>query len=72
MPKIGKRLSKAFFNGIALGLFGGSSVYILAHGVNILAQAQVIDPIAFLVIVIGGMMTGSIGIELSKDVDDTG
>ena len=63
-------MSKGFFNGIALGLMGGSSIYILAEGVNYLAGTPVLNSIAFMVMVIGGMMTGSIGIELSKDIDE--
>ncbi len=66
--KIGARVIRAIFNGLGLGILGGTGVYILASGVNNLAGTSVLNPTAFLLIVLGGSVTASIGIELSKDL----
>jgi len=66
--RIGARVIRAIFNGVALGILGGTGVYILAQGVNTLAGATVLNPTAFLLIVLGGSVTASVGIELSKDL----
>jgi len=66
--RLGARVIRAIFNGIALGILGGVGVYILAMGVNTLAGTSVLNPTAFLLIVLGGSVTASVGIELSKDL----
>jgi len=47
---------------------GGAGIYILAQGVDSLAGTQVLNPIAFLLLIVGGTIVTSIGIELSKDL----
>jgi len=66
--RLGARVIRAIFNGVALGILGGTGVYILAQGVNTLAGSSILNPTAFLLIVLGGSVTASIGIELSKDL----
>jgi hypothetical protein len=66
--RLGARVVRAVFNGVALGILGGTGVYILASGVNSLAGSQILDPTAFLLIVLGGSVTASVGVELSKDL----
>jgi len=59
---------RAIFTGFSVGILGGVGVYILATGVNNLAGTSVLNPTAFLLIVLGGSVTASVGIELSKDL----
>ena len=66
--RLGARITRALFNGLSLGILGGAGIYILAEGVDSLAGTQVLNPIAFLLLIVGGTIVTSIGIELSKDL----
>jgi len=66
--RLGARVTRALFNGLSLGILGGAGIYILAQGVDTLAGTQVLNPIAFLLLIVGGSIVTSIGIELSKDL----
>jgi len=66
--RLGARMIRAIFNGVALGILGGAGIYILAQGVDTLAGSPVLNPTAFLLIILGGSITASVGIELSKDL----
>jgi len=59
---------RAIFTGFSVGILGGVGVYILSTGVNQLTGSTVLNPIAFLLLVLGGALTASVGIELSKDL----
>jgi len=59
---------RAIFTGFSVGILGGVGVYILSTGVNQLTGSTVLNPIAFLLLVLGGSLTASVGIELSKDL----
>ena len=61
-------MTRALFNGLSLGILGGAGIYILAQGVDTLAGTKVLNPIAFLLLIVGGSIVTSIGIELSKDL----
>jgi len=66
--KVGARVIRAIFNGFALGILGGVGVYLLATAVNDLSGTTTLNPIAFLLLILGGSVTASVGIELSKDL----
>jgi len=66
--RLGARIIRAIFNGVALGILGGVGIYILAEGVNTLSGSPILNPTAFLLIILGGSITASVGIELSKDL----
>ena len=66
--KVGARVIRAIFNGFALGILGGVGVYLMATAVNDLSGTITLNPIAFLLLILGGSVTASIGIELSKDL----
>ena len=59
---------RAIFTGFSVGILEGVGVYILSTGVNQLTGSTVLNPIAFLLLVLGGALTASVGIELSKDL----
>jgi len=69
-PKIGigRRIVRAIFNGMCIGIFGGAGLYLLATAVNLLAGASVINATAFLLLGLGGSVVAAIGIELSADI----
>jgi len=66
--KLGARMIRAIFTGFSVGILGGVGVYILSTGVNQLTGSTVLNPIAFLLLILGGSLTASVGIELSKDL----
>ena len=66
--RLGARMIRAIFTGFSVGILGGVGVYVLATGVNQLTGSTVLNPIAFLLLVLGGALTASVGIELSKDL----
>jgi len=66
--RLGARVVRAIFNGVALGILGGTGIYILAEGVNTLSGTSTLNPTAFLLIVLGGSVAASVGVELSKDL----
>jgi len=68
---IGRRMTRAVFNGMMIGLFGGTGLYLLARAVNVLAGAVILDPIAFLLLGLGGAFSAAIGIELSADIQES-
>jgi len=67
---IGRRITRAVFNGLMIGVFGGTGLYLLTRAVNILAGEVVLDPIAFLMLGLGGSTVAAIGIELSADIQE--
>jgi len=69
--RIAHRAIRALFNGIGIGIFSGTSIYILTKALNLLAEAEVLDPIAMTLLIIGGFMFSSLGIEWSKDIEAT-
>lgn len=68
---IGRRITRAVFNGMMIGIFGGTGLYLLAKAVNTFAAGAVLDPIAFLLLGLGGAFTAAIGIELSADIQES-
>jgi len=66
--RLGARITRAVFNGLSLGILGGAGIYILAQGVDTLAGTPVLNPTAFLLLIVGGSIVTSVGIELSKDL----
>jgi len=61
---------RAFFVGLSVGFAGGFGVYLLALAVNTLQNAPVLSPLAFLLLVLGFTTVASVGIELSKDLEN--
>ncbi len=68
--KVSARVIRGLFNGVTVGIFGGTGIYIMTSAVNSLAGTTVINPIAMLLLVLGGCIAGATGIELSKDLED--
>lgn len=67
--RLGQRLMRAMFVSLGVGMFGGLGIYILSMAVNMIAGEVVIDPIAFLLIVLGGAIFTGIGVEWSADIE---
>lgn len=68
---IGRRITRAIFNGMMIGIFGGTGLYLLTTAVNTLANSVILNPIAFLLLGLGGSVTAAIGIELSADIQES-
>jgi Co/Zn/Cd efflux system component len=66
--KIGRRVSRALFCGLAVGLYGGLGLYIMTEAINKLADQIVLNPVAMLLLGLGASIVSAIGIELSNDV----
>jgi len=66
--RLGARIVRAFFVGLAVGFAGGFGVYLLAVAVDALSNVKVLSPLAFLLLVLGFSIVASVGIELSKDL----
>ena len=68
--RLGARIVRAFFVGLSVGFAGGFGVYLLALAVNTLQGTSVLNPLAFLLLVLGFTTVASVGIELSKDLEN--
>jgi hypothetical protein len=68
--RLGARIVRAFFVGLSVGFAGGFGVYLLALAVNTLQGTPVLSPLAFLLLVLGFTTVASVGIELSKDLEN--
>jgi len=68
--RLSARIVRAFFVGLSVGFAGGFGVYLLALAVNTLQNASVLNPLAFLLLVLGFTTVASVGIELSKDLEN--
>jgi len=68
--RLGARVVRAFFVGLSVGFAGGFGVYLLALAVNTLSKTPVLSPLAFLLLVLGFTTVASVGIELSKDLEN--
>ena len=68
---VGARVVRAVFIGFTIGIFGFLGFYLLATGVNLLANSTVINPIACGMFALGGAVVGAIGVELSKDIAES-
>jgi len=65
------RIMRAIFNGLALGSFGTAAIYFLGKAILMLGAVTDVEFTAVLLIVFGAFLTGSLGIELSKDIEAT-
>jgi len=65
---ISAKIIRAFFVGLVIALFGGLGLYMMAEGLNLQSGQQVVNPIAIVLIVIGGTIGGAIAVELSNDI----
>ena len=68
--KIWARMARATFNGISIGSLAGWSVYGLLNAVAKLG-ATIADPVGSGALIFFTFLIGSIGIELSKDIEAT-
>ena len=68
--RLSARIVRAFFVGLSVGFAGGFGVYLLALAVNTLSNTPVLSPLAFLLLVLGFTTVASVGIELSKDLEN--
>lgn len=66
--QIGHRAIRALFNGVGIGTFTGTTTYILTKALNTLANTVVLNEIAMTLLVFGGVLFSSLGIEWSKDI----
>jgi len=69
--RIWARLARAVFNGFGIGTLAGMVIHGLWSGVNALTGEMVVNPTAGFLITFFMFFAGSIGIELSKDVEET-
>jgi len=69
--RIIQRIMRAVFNGLAIGVFAVAAIYFLGKAVMLLGALTPDEFLAILLLVFGGFLTGSIGIELSKDIEAT-
>jgi lipopolysaccharide export LptBFGC system permease protein LptF len=68
---IGHRAIRALFLGLGIGIFDSVPTYILTRALNTLAGVEVLSPIAMTLLVFGGTLFASLGIEWSKDIAET-
>ncbi|MCD6446480.1 hypothetical protein J7L49_06835 [Candidatus Bathyarchaeota archaeon] len=69
--KIWARIARAVFNGFAVGTMAFFSVYGLTSAVNTLAGTTVLSAMGSGLLTFFSFFGGSIGIELSKDIEET-
>jgi len=65
------RIMRALFNGLAIGIFGTAAIYFIGKAIMLLNALTSEEFLSILLLVFGGFLTGSIGIELSKDIEAT-
>jgi len=63
------RIMRATFNGFAIGTLAAFAIYGLTKALEILAGKVVVDPLGSAMMVFFAFLTGSLGIELSKDIE---
>jgi hypothetical protein len=68
--KLGHRMVRAIFMGFGIGELAAVAIYIMTIGVNTLADQVVLNPIAMMLLVLGGIILSSLGVEWSKDIDE--
>lgn len=68
--RIWARLARAAFNGIGIGGLAGWTIYGLMKALSVLAEGMP-DPAASGALMFFLFFAGSIGIELSKDLEET-
>jgi len=69
--KLWARLARASFNGIGIGGLAGWTVYGLMKALDSLAAGALPNPVASGALMFFLFFAGSIGIELSKDLEPT-
>jgi len=69
--RIWARLARATFNGFGIGGLAGWTVYGIMNAIQGLTNNLGIDPAASGAMMFFLFMAGSIGIELSKDLEET-
>ena len=65
---IGQRMTRAFLIGLGIGIVAGLGFYLMTTAINMIAETTVFNPIAFLVLTMGFILSLAIGIEMSKDI----
>jgi len=65
------RIMRAVFNGFAIGTLAAFGIYALVKALEILAGKVIIDPTGSAMMVFAAFFIGSLGIELSKDIEAT-
>ncbi len=68
-PKFAQRMIRATFNGMAISFLLFIVVYFFATAVNMLAGSTIFNPTAWGIFSFALGEAGSIGIELSKDLE---
>jgi len=68
-PKLSQRLARAFFNGMSAGFVGFIITYFFSTSTNMLGNQNIFDAIALGLFAFAFLMSASIGIELSKDLE---
>jgi len=68
-PKLGQRLARAFLVGSSLGFLLFIIVYFFATAVNAIAGSAVVPAVPFALFSFAMGLALSIGVELSKDIE---
>jgi len=69
---IGQRMTRAFLIGLGIGILAGLGFYLMTTAINmIVAPAPApFNPIAFLILTMGFVLSLAVGIEMSADISD--
>jgi len=65
------RIFRAVFNGFAIGTLAAFAIYTLVKALELLAGEVIIDATGSAMMVFAAFFIGSLGIELSKDIEAT-